>query len=152
MRERGLLGSGGLFISRPRSVTLGLGIAGTMAGIGILTGLGMLLGYSAIYAGLSSVFSLPDGANSRSQAVVVLLQNLALIIFVIRALRPRRIPRFITIGISGVTGVFWFFSQLSTDPDTHGPTFWINVIATASLMVTPAFLLMSESASEFYGD
>ena len=152
MRDRGILGSGGLFVSRPRSVTLGLGIAGAMAGIGILIGLAMLLGYSSIYTGLTFFYDMPQSTASKSEGAVVLIENLVLITAVVRALKPARIPRFVTIGVSGVTGIFWFFAQISNQDLTHDLPFWVNLIVVTNLMIAPAFLLMSESANEFYGD
>lgn len=152
MRDRGILGSGGLFVSRPRSVTLGLGIAGAMAGIGILIGLAMLLGYSSIYTGLTTFYQMPESSGTKSEGAIVLIENLMLITAVVRALKPARIPRFVTIGVSGVTGMLWFFSQITNQELVHDLTFWINLFVITNLMIAPAFLLMSESANEFYGD
>ena len=141
--------NGGLFVSRPRSVTVGLGLAGIMGCITTLMGLGMFFGLSSIYVGMTTFIELPATDHSVTQGLIVIITGLLFLTAVIRALKPARVPRFITIAISGLVGLLWFYTTL---PDLVSVQDWIRTIITTALMASPAILLMTPSASEFYGD
>ena len=147
MKDYGFLNSGGLFIPRPRSVTLGIGIAIAMAGIELLTGLSIVSGSSRAYTGMNGYIDL--SGFSHSQGYIILLKSAILIPAALRALRPARNPRFITIGLSAITGLWYFFE--------FGLSVTSNQISVAGilkslLMIAPALLLITPAANEFYGE
>jgi len=145
----GKLHSGGLFISRPRSVTLGLGIAGVMGTITLLIGMGIFFSFSKVYVGMTSFIDLSAIDNGRTQGTIVIIFATIFLVSVVRALRPVRIPRFVTIAISGLTGVLFFYCQL---PLVVTAQDMLRLFVITALMSAPAILLMSPSANEYYGE
>lgn len=143
------MGSGGLFIQRPRAVTAGLGIAGVMGTVTLLMGFGMLFGFNQIYVGMDNFITLDQVEHSRIQGLIVIFYAIIFLTSVIRALKPVRIPRFITIAISGLSGVLWFYVML---PNIATIQDFIRLVLITSLMAAPALLLMSPAANAYYGE
>jgi len=140
---------GGLFIPRPRSVTIGLGIAAILGTISLLLGFGVLFGFNSVFVGVNTTVTLAKTDHERIQGFIDVLMATVFLISVVRALKPVRIPRFISIAFSGLSAVLFFMYSI---PNVQTKDDLLRTLIITGFMAAPAILLMSPSANEYYGE
>jgi len=142
------LQSGNLFFTRPKAVTIGVCLAFAIAAIGIFVGIAMVLGITNVYISPGTSYVIQEGATG-TQGYFVILESLIFLISAIRAWQPAQIARLITVGMSSLTSVMVAIVKLSGGFSVGSLP---GLITQVTLLALPAILLMSKSASEYYGE
>jgi len=142
------LKSGNLFFTRPKAVTVGVCLAFAIAASGLFIGIAMTFGIGSVYVSPGISYIIGDGASPK-QGYFVIIESLVFMISALRAWQPAQIARLITVGMSSLTSVLVAIIKLS-----GGFTFGSlpGLISQVILLALPAVLLMSKSASEYYGE
>jgi hypothetical protein len=102
----------------------------------------------SVYVSTGISYIIGDGASPK-QGYFVIIESLVFMISALRAWQPAQIARLITVGMSSLTSVLVAIIKLS-----GGFTFGSlpGLISQVILLALPAVLLMSKSASEYYGE